>query len=101
MTRRFLVVENRFLAFSSLGRVPEGSRTASGGSGDPPEHDSGRIFLSFSARSFTNLTCVACVASSAEVLSGYTANLWNSLSGVLLGYGDLAKRFKFKKKDNI
>ena len=36
-----------------------------------------------------------CVAGSAEVLSGYTANLRNSLSGVLLGYGDLAKRFKF------
>ena len=32
---------------------------------------------------------------STEVLPGCTANLWNSLSGVLLGYGDLAKRFKF------
>ena len=34
----------RFFAFSSLGRVPEGSRNASGGSRDPPEHDFGRIF---------------------------------------------------------
>ena len=32
---------------------------------------------------------------STGVLPGYTANLRNSLSGVLLGYGDLAQRFKF------
>ena len=32
-----------FLAFSSLGCVPEGSRTDSGGSGDPPGQDFERI----------------------------------------------------------
>ena len=32
---------------------------------------------------------------SAGLLPGYTTNLRNSLSGVLLGYSDLAKRFKF------
>ena len=33
-----------FFAFSSLGRVPEGSRTDFGGSGDASERDFGRFF---------------------------------------------------------
>ena len=33
-----------FFAFSSLGRVPEGSRSDSGGSGDPPGPDFDKIF---------------------------------------------------------
>ena len=36
-----------FFVFSSLGRVPEGSRTGSGGSGDPPGPDFGRVFRYF------------------------------------------------------
>ena len=36
-----------FLAFSSLGRVPEGPRTDSGGSGDPPGADFGRMLRYF------------------------------------------------------
>ena len=35
-------------AFSLLGRVPEGSRTDSGGSGDAPGRDFGRFFGIFS-----------------------------------------------------
>ena len=38
-----------FLAFSSLGCVPEGSRTDSGGSGDPPGPDFERILRYFFA----------------------------------------------------
>ena len=40
---------NRFFAFSSLGRVPEGSRTDSGGSGDPPGPDFAKILRYFFA----------------------------------------------------
>ena len=43
----FPILEAHFFdlfAFSSLGRVPEGSRTDSGGSGDAPGRDFGRFF---------------------------------------------------------
>ena len=46
-----LVAENQFFAFSSLGRVPEGSRTDSGGSGDPPAPDFEMILRYFFAAS--------------------------------------------------
>ena len=39
-----LAAKNRFFAFSSLRRVPEGSRSDSGGSGDPPGPDFDKIF---------------------------------------------------------
>ena len=42
-----LVAENQFFAFSSLGRVPEGSRDRFQAPGDPPGQDFGRIFLKF------------------------------------------------------
>ena len=35
MLRRLFATKIRFVVFSSLGRVPEGSRSDSGGSGDP------------------------------------------------------------------
>ena len=78
----YLVLEHtfvHFLAWCSPGRVPEGSRTDSGDPGDPPEHNSGRIFRWFLARSF-GVSRMS--AGSAGVLPGYTANLRNSLSGV-------------------
>ena len=40
----FLAAGNRLLAFSSLRCVPEGSRSDSGGSGDPPGPDFDKIF---------------------------------------------------------
>ena len=46
-----LVAENQFFAFSSLGRVPEGSRADSGGSGDPPAPDFEMILRYFFAAS--------------------------------------------------
>ena len=49
--RLFGAAGNRFFAFSSLGRVPEGSRTDSGGSGGALGRDSGRIFRYFLTRS--------------------------------------------------
>ena len=85
MTRRFLVVENRFLAFSSLGRVPEGSRTASGASGDTPGSDFRRISGYFSNRSAGILRALP---GAAGVLPGSTPNLSNPFNGVPLGYGD-------------
>ena len=39
-----LAAKNCFFAFSSLRRVPEGSRSDSGGSGDPPGPDFDKIF---------------------------------------------------------
>ena len=42
-----LAAGNRFFTFSSLGCVPEGSRTDSGGSGDPPGLDFGQSFRWF------------------------------------------------------
>ena len=53
-----LVAENQFFAFSSLGRVPEGSRADSGGSGGPPGPDFERILRYF-------------FAGSAGILSGF------------------------------
>ena len=46
-----LAAETYVFAFSSLRRVPEGSRSASGGSGDPPGADFGRILQYFFADS--------------------------------------------------
>ena len=54
----FLAAGNCFLAFSLLGRVPEGSRTDSGGSGDPPGPDFHGILRYF-------------FAGSAGILSGF------------------------------
>ena len=45
-----------FLAFCSLGRVPEGSRSASGGSEDPPGPDFARILQYFFAGSIRILS---------------------------------------------
>ena len=50
----YLVLEHTFFVFfvfSSLGCVPEGSRSDSGGSGDPPGADFGRILQHFFADS--------------------------------------------------
>ena len=46
---RLFAPEIRFFAFSSLGRVPEGSRSDSGGSGDPSGPDFERILRYFFA----------------------------------------------------
>ena len=46
-----LAAETYVFEFSSLRRVPEGSRSASGGSGDPPGADFGRILQHFFADS--------------------------------------------------
>ena len=43
-TTGILAAKNCFFAFSSLRRVPEGSRSDSGGSGDPPGPDFDKIF---------------------------------------------------------
>ena len=81
-----------FFALSLLGRVPEGSRSDSGGSGDPPGPDFGRICRYFLTHSAGILRVLL---GSAGMVPGNTADLQNSLSGVLLGYGDLAQRIKF------
>ena len=47
--RRLFSSGNRFFVFSSLGRVPEGSRTDSGGSGVPPGPDFAKILRYFFA----------------------------------------------------
>ena len=47
--RLLFAPKNRFFEFSSLKRVPEGSRTDSGGSGDPPGPDFEKILRYFFA----------------------------------------------------
>ena len=49
ITRLLFVPATRFFTFSSLGRVPEGSRTDSGGSGVPPGPDFAKILRYFFA----------------------------------------------------
>ena len=82
-----LVAENQFFAFSSLGRVPEGSRTDSGGSGDPPAPDFEMILF---CDTFLLLPSGSCrgLSGSAGMLPGSAPNLCNPLAGVPLGYGD-------------
>ena len=98
---------NRFLQFSSLRRVPEGSRSDSGGSGDSPGSDFANFFHKalqhFGPDSYRILQyffdgCVGILSGFVrfrQVSPGSTSNLSNPLCGVPLGYGDLAQRFKF------
>ena len=80
-----LAAENQFFEFSSLRRVPEGSRTDSGHSGDPPDQILRRFcdtFLQVAWASWRGLS------GSAGMLPGSAADLSNPLAGVPLGYGD-------------
>ena len=70
---------------------PEGSGSIPEAPGTLPDQISDKFSAVFLARSFGILRVLL---DSAGLLPGYTANLRNSLSGVLLGYGDLAKRFE-------
>ena len=97
---KFLV----FLMLPSLRCVPEGSRSDSGGSGDPPGPDFDKIFhkaLRFFGPDSCRILqyffddCVGVLSGFAGVSPGSTSNLSNPLCGVPLGYGDLAQRFKF------
>ena len=76
---------NHFFAFSSLGRVPEGSRTDFESSGALPE----QIFIGF-CDIFSLVPPGSCrgLSGSAGMLPGSASNLCNPLSRVPLGYGD-------------
>ena len=67
LLRRFLEPGSRLFAFSSFRRVPEGSRTDSGGSGDPPGPDFDRF-----CRDFLIVTPGSCrgLSGSAGILPG-------------------------------
>ena len=67
-----------FFAFSSLGCVPEGSRTDSGGSGDPPGPDFDRILRYFFAG---RLRFCQGLSGSARVLPGSAPTLSNPFAG--------------------
>ena len=68
-----------FFSFSSLGSIPEGSRTNSGGSGDLP----GPHFRRF-CHTFLPMLPAICrgLLGSTGMLPGYTPDLRNSLCGV-------------------
>ena len=98
LPRFFLESGDRLFALSSLGYIPEGSRTISGGSGDPFRTDSGKIFSvfgtlfgSFVLHSLWSAVWRRNSLGCAGMVPEYTDDLRNSLSGVLLEYGDLAK----------
>ena len=62
----FFAAGNRFFAFSSLGRVPEGSRTDSGGSGGSPGSEIFKNFTIFFCR-FLRFFFAGCV----PIFSGF------------------------------
>ena len=95
-----LAAKTCFFAFSLLRCVPEGSRSDSGGSGDPPGPDFDKIFhkaLRFFGPDSCRILqyffdgCVGILSGFVgfrRVSPGSTSNLSNPLAGVPLGYGD-------------
>ena len=67
----------------------------SGPKSEPKRHRPNRSYIGAGAHENVFFSNVSFSAGSAGNLPGYTVGLRCSLSGVPLGYGDLAKRFKF------